>query len=162
MLKRFEKLTTSTSGVFNWVAGIAVVSMLSISAIDLIGAKLFNRPFAGSIEIIGLLGLLIIIFSLPLTQVMGGHTAVDFFVNRLSKLAQAIIASIVSLMGLFLFAIITWQMIDYGLTIQAAGGVTPIERIPLAPSIYATAACTLLMCFVFLVSLFKTIKGARK
>lgn len=168
-LDRFEKLANSASGVFYWVACGGIVALLlltfvdltayKLSSVDWIGQNLFRWTWAGGYEITGLLGLVTISFAIALTQVLQGHVAVDFFVKRFTKRAQAVIAGIVSLFGLVLFALATWQMYDYGLILQATGRITPMEKIPLAPFAYAAAACALLMFFVLLVALLRSVKG---
>lgn len=161
MIGRLEKLVSSVSGFFNWIAGAAAVAMLLVSSVDLIGANVF-RPLPGAIEITSLLGLLIISFALPLTQVLEGHTAVDFFVSRLRRRARNVIAPIVSFFGCILFAMVTWQMIEHGFYMLNSGEVTAIERIPLWPFAFTTAICTLLMCLVLIATIMREIKGVLK
>lgn len=158
-LDRVEKLANSTGSALRQVARVAIVAMLLITCADVIGYKLFGQSIIGSAEIIGLLGLVTVSFSLLYVQVLRGHIEIDFFVTRLPKRAQAVIASIVSLFGLVLFGLLTWQIYDYGRIAQASGRVSGIMEIPLSPLAYAMAACCLLVCVPLLVVLLRSIKG---
>ncbi|MFC1905349.1 TRAP transporter small permease [Chloroflexota bacterium] len=158
----FEKIINSASSVSNWLAHGALLAMLLLTAVDLAAYKLLRWSFGGSYEISGVLGLLIVVFALPHTQIVKGQIAVDFFVSRMPKRAQKVLAVLISLLGLFLFILITWQMLVYGLELGAEGRVTPIERIPLHPFAYITVACSALMSLVILVDLIKLFKGAEQ
>jgi len=161
-LERCEKRVNSVSNVFSLVSSVALVVMLLLGSVDFIGAKLFNLPVPGAVEMTGLLGLVIASFAIAFTQVLQGHTSIDFLVNRLPKRSKAVIASIVSLFGLVLFALIVWQMYSGGRTFQTTGRITSIVHIPLAPFAYAIAVCCLLTCLVLLVTLVRSIKGVVK
>ena len=150
------------SRVAGVVAIVFLLVMMLFTVTDVILRYFFNAPIFGTYEMVELLLIVAGTWAMAACQIERRHITVGLLVERLPHRYQVVIRSIALFLSLGLYAIITWQMIDYGLTIQAAGGVTPIERIPLAPSIYATAACTLLMCFVLLVSLFKLVKGVRK
>lgn len=161
-LDSFEKLAGAVSLALNRVACVAIIAMVSLATIDFIGVKVFRWGFAGSFEMVGLFGLIIVIFALPYTQLLRGHAEIDFVVNRLPKRAQAVIDSVVFLFALVLFALVTWQMFDYGGTLQASGGVTMTQGLPLSPFAYATASCCLVMCVILAVALVRGLKGGGK
>lgn len=156
---RLAKLTDSTSMVFNWVACVAMVAMLLLAAVDLVGIKVFKWNFAGAFEIIGLLGLILVAFAIPHTQVEKGHIAIDILTNLLPKRAQAFFDVFISLLILVLFAPMTWQMYIYGLRLQAQGAVSATQRLPLEPLAYASAVCFLLMCLVLIVQIVRAVRG---
>ena len=159
---RLDRSTKATSLAFNWVACGAMVAMMLLATVDLVGIKVFRWRFAGAFEVIGLLGLISVAFAISYTQVKQGHVAVDFVTTLLPKRAQAVIDSIIPLIALVIFTIMTWQMFAIGQRFQTQGGVTTTERIPTAPFAYATVACALLMCVVLVVQFVKAIKGAIK
>ncbi len=159
---RLAKLTDSTSEVFNWVASAAMVAMLLLATVDLVGIKVFKWNFAGAFESVGLLGLILICFAIPHTQLQKGHIAIDILTNRLPKRIQAFFDVFISLLILILFAPMTWQMFIYGLRLQDQGAVSATQRIPLEPFAYASAACFLLMCLVLVVQAVIAFRGVIK
>src|SRR4030043_2205539 len=108
-LDRFEKVINSLSTWLNWVAGVGLVAMLALIVADIIGAKLFKWPIPGGIEMVGFLGVVIATFAIAQTQVLHGHIEVEFVVTRLPKAAQKVISCFVHLLGMALFALLSWQ-----------------------------------------------------
>jgi len=160
ILDRFGKWTGSLSNGFAWVALIAVIFMVLFSTIDLLAHKIAPTvwTFGGAMEITGILGLVMVIFAIPLTQLMNMHTAVDFLTNYLSKRVNRILAIIISFLSAGLFAVGAWQMFKYGQVTQAGGNATPLVHIPQAPFAYAGAVCFFLECLVLLVTMANLVK----
>jgi TRAP-type C4-dicarboxylate transport system permease small subunit len=163
-LDRFEKINNILGDAFAWVSGTALVALVLLSAVDMVAHKLFPTKwlFAGAFEVSGLLAVLIASFAIPFTQLVHGHTDIDFFVNKLPKRAQTILAFVFTFFTLALFAVMTWQMTDFARGVQLSGRVSQLEEIPLAPLAYAAAVCFLLMCSVVLAALIRLGKGERK
>jgi len=147
-LKVFEKFVNSVSGWLNWVAIAAFVAMVMLIVVDVLGGKLLHHPVQGSFEVTGFLGLIIIAFALPFTQLLRGHIEVDFFAEKLPKRAQTIIANVISLFCIALFAMMVWQMFDYARNSQISGRVTVVQGIALYPFAYAAASCFFVVCLV--------------
>ena len=166
-MDRFEKISKGASLVSFWVACGASVGLLLLTSFDLIadhlsdlvGRNVFNWTWAGGYEITGLLGLLIVGFAIPYTQIIRGHVAVDFFARRMPPRARNIISIFTTSLVLAIFALIIRQMLLYGRIIQDAGETTAMEAIPLAPFAYAMAFAALLMCLVLVMTLIKSVKG---
>ena len=154
--------------VLFWLACGASVGLLLLTSVDLlldhlsdlIGRDVFNWTWAGGYEITGLLGLLIVGFSIPYTQVIRGHVAVDFFARRMRPAVRNIVSIVTTSFILVIFAFIIRQMYLYGGIIQEAGVTTAMESIPFAPFAYALAFAALVMCIVLVVILIKSVKGA--
>ena len=162
-LERFEKLANLVSGWLNWITVAGLILMSLITVVDVIGAKLFTAPIIWSFEVTALLGLVILVFALAFTQVNRGHIEIEFATMRLPIRAQTVIGAVVALVGMALFAVITWQMFDYALTLQKAGRVTHMEEIPLFPFAYGAAFCFLMVFLVLLLQFFKVVaKVVRK
>ena len=76
---RFERFVLYLTHTFNWIAAGAVIAMMLLTSADVI-LRLFRRPITGAYEIVGLLGAIVISFSLAYTSVEKGHIAVEFLV----------------------------------------------------------------------------------
>lgn len=160
-MDRFEKFIYSLSNYFNWVAGIALVLMLTWIVADIIGNKLFNWPVPGSIEIVSFLGVMVIGFAIAYTQVLRGHIEVEFVVMRLPKAVQQIINLIVSFLGMLLFALLSWQSTVYGLELRASGEVSMTQEIPFYPFVFCLALCCLVVCLILIVQILRLISDMR-
>jgi len=162
-IARFEKFAISFSQWLCWVAGAGLVLMLSLTAADIIGIKIFKHPIPGAIEIVAFLGIVVTAFAIAYTQVLKAHIRVEFFVTRLPKRLQASITAFVSLLGIILFGLLAWQSYDFGHILQTTGEVSMTQGIPFYPFVYAIAFCCLPVCLVLLVELLQSaMKAGRK
>ena len=150
-MAKLEKIVTIISSWLNWIAGIALVSMLLLIILDITGAKLFKSPIPGGIEMVGLLSVAIIAFSLAKTQILRGNIEVEFFVDRLPSTVQRIISIIVFSFGIVFFILLTWQSFKYGYTLQMKGEVSMTQGIALYPFIYIISFCALSVVLVLVV-----------
>jgi TRAP-type C4-dicarboxylate transport system permease small subunit len=150
MLKKLERFNGSLSG---WTAAIgfaAIVFMIVLTAVDVLGSKLFLRPVPGSLDMMALAQLIAVSFAAALTLVEQRHVAVEFFVLLLPKRLRTLIDCAVQLLGLALFAVLAWRLADLGYFYQAGNETSPTIRIPLGPFAYIAAAAMVPVCLVFL------------
>lgn len=154
-LERFEKLVNLASGWLNWITLAGLVVMTLVTVVDVVGAKLFRAPLLWSYDVTCLLGLVVLVFALAFTQLKRGHIEIEIVTTRLPIRAQTVISAAVALIGMALFAVMTWQMFDFALTLQKAGRATPIGDIPLSPFAYGATFCFLAIFLVLLLQFFK-------
>ncbi len=157
-LERLDKWAKLISKWLSWVAGAGLVAMLGLTVADIIGVKIFNTSVAGSIETVALLGVVITAFGMAFTQSQHSNIQVEFFVTKLPKRVRAVCGVIASLLGVVLFALLSYQSFKYGHSLQQSGEVSMTSRIPTYPFVYALAFCCIPLCFVLLVELLKSIK----
>lgn len=161
-LKNLEKLVNSVSGWLNWVTLAGLVVMSLVTVIDVVSHKLFHSSILWAYDLTSLLGLVVLVFALAFTQVKRGHIEIDLVTNRVSERAQLIISSVINLLGVALFAAMTWQMGDFALNLQETGRGSSVQNIPLAPFGYATAFCFLVLCLTLVLQLIKSVIEAVK
>lgn len=161
-IERLEKFTSSLSRWLNWIAGIGLVGMLGLTVADVIGIKLLKNPIPGAIEIVALLGVVVTAFAIAYTYVLRGHIQVEFLVMRLPARAKSIIASVVTLLGLILFALLAWRSYEYGRVLQTTGEVSMTQGIPFYPFVHGMAFCCIPVCLLLLVEFIKLIMKAVK
>ena len=148
--ERFEKFVNFTSEWLNWQAVVGLAAMSLLTAIDVIAAKIFHAPIVWAYEVTGLLGLVIVFFAVAYTQKIRGHIEIEFVSMRLPVSVQKISAAIAALLGMAVFAFMSWQMFDFALSLQAAGRITPIQKIPLSPFAFASTFCFVAVFLVLL------------
>ena len=149
-LEKFEKSNRRISGWFEWIGLIGLLVMMFITCIDVIGAKLFLRPVLGAIDIVQLAQLVAISFAVASALILGRHVQVEFFVILLPKRVQAVIDSIIHLLGLSLFILITWRLCVHAYSLQTGDEVSATALIPLSPFAYGIALASIPVCLVFL------------
>jgi TRAP-type C4-dicarboxylate transport system permease small subunit len=152
-----EKQILSTAGLFNWLAAGALVVMMALTCCDVV-LRFFRHPIPGTYEIVGLLGTMIISFSLAYTTAEKGHIAVEFIVSRFGRKVQSGIDAVNNFLALLLFAVITWQSALYALDLKASKEVSLTVQIPIHPFVFGIAAGCGLVCFVLALDLYKSIR----
>jgi TRAP-type C4-dicarboxylate transport system permease small subunit len=155
-----EKQILSTVDLFNWVAAGALVIMMVITCCDVV-LRFFRHPIPGTYEIVGLLGTVIISFSLAYTTAQKGHIAVEFIVSKFGRRAQNSIDAVNDFLALILFALITWQSALYALDLKASNEVSLTVQIPIHPFVFGISLGCGLVCFVLALDLYKSIRRVR-
>lgn len=140
----------------NMIAAIAIVIMMSLTCADVI-LRLFRKPVPGTYEMVSFLGAIVVSFALAHTSVEKGHVAVSLIVRLFPARVQAVIESMIAVLGMILFGLIAWQSLLYGLDCQRVGEVSLTLQIPFYPVIYGVAFGSAAVCFVLLVDLINAI-----
>jgi TRAP-type C4-dicarboxylate transport system permease small subunit len=139
-----------------WIGAIGILTMMVITCLDVLGAKILLRPVFGSIDIVMLAQVVAISFGTASALILGRHVSVEFFVILLPKRAQAAVAIIVDLLGLLLFGLILWRLTIYGYYMLTGGEVSATARIPLYPFAYGISLAAVPVCLVFLIDLVRS------
>jgi len=156
-LEKFEQFNRRISGWIEWIGFGAIVFMMTLTCVDVIGAKIFQAPVFGALDAMMLIQLIAISFAIAMTLIIGRHVKVEFFVPLLPKRLQAIIDCIVYFLQLALFVTIVWRLFQYAYHLQSGGEQTPTALIPMYPFAYAAALAFIPVCLVFLQQLLSSI-----
>ena len=158
MLDKFEKFNRQLSGWFEGIGLAGMLLMMVITCIDVVGAKVFHWRLFGAIDTVMLSQTVAIAFAASMALILGRHIQVHFFIDRLPRRAQAVIDSIVLLLGLGLFSLIIWQLCVLGYTFQTSGEHSQSAYIPYYPFAYGIVLASIPICLVLLLEFLKSIK----
>lgn len=159
LMKRLERFTKRISALFNWVALAALTIMLVIVSADIAGAKFFNKPFPGAMDVVSLLGLLLIGFSVSQTYLMGRHIKVDFISILLPAPVRKIIQSLSIGLCILFFTAAVWRLFLYARYFQTHGESSLTVNVPLAPFAYALGVAFIPMITALFIQLYRVWKG---
>jgi TRAP-type C4-dicarboxylate transport system permease small subunit len=148
MVEKLEKTIHTVSGWFEWVGVAALLTIMAITCIDVIGAKLFLKPVFGAIDIVMLSQAVAISFAAAMSLIVGRHIQVEFFVMRLPRRAQAVIDSFIHFFGLFFFSLVVWRLCVHGYSFQAGGEASATIYIPFYPFTYGIALAIVPVCIL--------------
>jgi len=157
VLGKFERFNHRLSGWCEWLGIAAMLLMMVITCIDVVGAKVFKWPLLGALDIVMLSQIVAISFAAGMTLILGRHIRVEFLFALLPRRAQAVIHSVVLLLGLGLFIMIIWRLCVLGYSFQTSGEYSPTAYIRLYPFAYAIALASVPVCLVFLVEFLKSL-----
>ncbi|MDZ7698836.1 MAG: TRAP transporter small permease [Deltaproteobacteria bacterium] len=157
----FEKGVHRLTDLLNLVAGACLVAMTILTCADVV-LRLFRHPILGTYEIIGFLGATVAGFAMAYTTVKGGHVAVAVVVMRLSPRVQKVIFIITQLLGMVLFALLTWECVKYGNDLRTSGEVSLTLELPFFPVLYGLSLSAFMVCLVLWMDLWRVFTKRRE
>ena len=157
-MKYFEAFVNGLANQANWIAAGSIIVMMVLTTLDVI-LRNFRVPIPGTYEIIGMLGALVISFSLAYTSLEKGHIAVEFLVQKLSVKAQNIITAFVEFTGFLFFIIVSWQSYIYAAGLRASGEVSMTLQLPTYPFVLGVSLGCAILTLVLLKEFIKALKG---
>jgi TRAP-type C4-dicarboxylate transport system permease small subunit len=152
-IRSFEKGVRLLSSFFNLFAAASLTAIIVLTCIDVSMRYFFNRPLAGTYDLVSLMGAVIAAFAMPYTMMMKGHVAVDLLVRKLSNKKKRAVETVTHITGILLFLIMVWQSFSLASDMKTVGEVTPTMQLPFYPIVYAMSACFLVLCLAILVNL---------
>ena len=161
MLDKFERFNRRLADWFEWIGLPGLLVMMAITCIDVVGAKVFRWRLLGAIDIVMLAQIVAIAFAASMALILGRHIQVEFFIKLLPRRAQAVINSVVLLLGLGLFMVIMWRLSVLGHLLQTSGDYSATIRIPYYPFAYGIALASIPVCLVFLLEFLKSLTKKR-
>jgi len=162
-MSRFEKILTLVTRWLNWMAAAALLAVVVIVCANVMGRGFFGTPVKGTVDIVGLLGAVIIGWAIAYTQSLKGHIRIDLLVQRLPPRLQCIVDSVIDLISLALFGLISWQTILFTDANFEVGELSEVLRLPITLFSAVVATGCLALTLVLLLDLIKSVsKAVRK
>lgn len=158
MISKFEKFNRRISGWFEWIGLAGMLVMMTITCVDVVGAKVFKSPILGAIDIVQLSQLVAISFAAGMMVVLGKHIQVDFIFRLLPRPARSVINGLILIVLLGFHIVIIWQVCVLGYSFQTSGEGTMTVYIPIYPFIYGIAFAFIPVCLVLLLEFIKSLK----
>ncbi len=157
----FGKWIDALSTWLCWVSALCIVGMMLLTSSDVV-LRYLGYPIKGTYDIVGLLGALVVAFPIARTQVLNRHVSMDFMAQRKSWLARGIAKLVSFVLGIAVYALITWQLIAFAAKLKSIGRVSDTVEIPLYPFVYAIAIAFLLTCLVLLAQFFLFVRTGKE
>jgi len=149
-LEKFACFNQRFSFLIEWIGLAAFFMMMLITCFDVTGSKVFKMPLSGALDMVMLAQLVAMSFAVGSGLILKKHVEVEFFIPLMPKILQRIVDCIVNFLGLFLFLIITWRLIEYGYSLQTGNEVSPTIRVPLYPFAYGAAFAFIPVSLIYL------------
>ena len=136
--KRISKKLGWLSSKLAYVGAVALFVMMCLTAADVIGRYLFNRPITGVFELTEYLVLILIFSFIGYTQSQKGHVAVDLLSTKFPGSIRTIIEICNHIACLLLMGLITWMGVEKALELKEVGEASPNLQIPAPPIFQST------------------------
>jgi TRAP-type C4-dicarboxylate transport system permease small subunit len=157
----FQKHSLLLARRLDMIAAVAIFAMMALTCTDIFLRYFFRRPIPGTYEIVALLWAVAVSFAMAHTLAKKGHVAVSLIVQMFPKRFQGIVESFISIFGIILFGLITWQSILYGIDCQRAGEVSLTLELPFYPIIYGVALGAAVVCLVLIIDLANALSNVK-
>jgi TRAP-type C4-dicarboxylate transport system permease small subunit len=146
------------SRLINIIGGGSLAFIMFLTVADII-LRSFRRPIIGTYELVAFSGAVVIGFSVPYTSWMRGHVYTDFLILRFSQKIRNIFNIITRCLGIWLFFMIGWNLIKYGMDLKKAGEVSLTLTMPFYPIAYGVGVCCFIQCLVMVCDILKIFGG---
>jgi len=155
----FERIVRLLSKFCDRIAQAGIFAMLLLVVGNILGRKVW-KPIYGTFDFVGFISAILVTFAIPYCAMQRGHTQVELVVERFSERVQGIIGSIIGILSLGIFSLVTWQCIVLANDMRRAGELSMTALIPFYPYIYGIAFGCALLCLVILFDLIKSVVKA--
>lgn len=140
------------------VAGFALVFMMTLTTCDVI-LRGFGKPIIGTYEMVAFTGGVVIGFATPITSWMRGQIFVDFFYQKFPKVSQNVLNIFTRLLGIVLFAVISWNLMFMARDMYRSGEVSLTLQLPFYPVAYGIGFALIVQIFVLICDIIKIAEG---
>jgi len=159
ILEKFESILLKSSKIFSAAGVVFFLLVFFISLLDILGSKILNLPFPGVIELIGYFQAVMIVFALAFTQLINQHVRVEMVFSRLPGTLQSLLEVLTSIILFLLFAVLVWQFVSYGITLQRSGQYSITLGLPIHYIVWIMALALVLSSLVFFLDFIRAIGG---
>lgn len=129
-MEETKGLLPLTEKIMRVIAAVCLVGMAAMTGADVFLRGAFNTPIFGCEEIVAILGVIAVGFSLPYAHYQKSHIGVEILVRRLPRRVRNAVELVTNLATLFLVGIITWRMFLYAGTLAESGEVSMNLELP--------------------------------
>lgn len=147
--------------VLNWIGCAALLTMMFLTAADVLSRKLVGRSILGTVELTEFLMLIVVFFAMGLTEISGSNVRVDLIMERLSPRLGRWVDSITRAASCALFGTMTWSTLAYARIMRASQEVSQDLYVPVWPFVYVVALGLALLTLVLLLQWLGTFWGRR-
>jgi TRAP-type C4-dicarboxylate transport system permease small subunit len=140
-----------------WISGVVIGILMCMVFADVFGRYVLNRPIKGNQDIVVMLLVVAIFLAVGYTQLKKGHIGVELLYARLSGRTQVILDIFNYLLGVIIYGLMAWQLIQRAWNIWTSTKPPPttfVLPIPHAPFILTAGIGALVLCLVLIVGIF--------
>ncbi len=157
----FWKIVQTVSTKMKALGAVCLVGMSLLTCADVVG-RFFRHPIFGSVELVTLMSVFAVAFSLPFTHETRGHFGVELFVSRLPRKKRAVVDIATACISVAFFGLVTWRMFDYAWKMKASGEVSMNLELPEYLAILLVAFCFVTFSLMIVRGLFEKIEELKR
>jgi TRAP-type C4-dicarboxylate transport system permease small subunit len=156
VLDWLERIVSYVNHKATWLAYVAITAMMAFVFTDVI-LRYFGHPTSGSNDVVQLLSVIAVSFAMGYTYVLKRHPTISLVVGRLPVIPRRVIRSIVAVLCLGLFVLLSKESFVLARHLWVNNEGTMTLGIPVAPLVYCVAIGSVLMCLVCTTDLLRSL-----
>jgi len=153
------KIIYALNRYIGYVATSFLILMMLLTVVDVAGRYFFNSPITGTTEISKLMMIIVVFPALGWCALARKHVRVELIVSHFSPRVQAIINSIILLIALGIYVIITWRSF---LEAEVVNRQTSLLQLSFTPFYWVMSVGFALFCLAIAVMVIENIAEAIK
>ena len=150
-MKRFDVVLQRALGV---TSAVVLFAMMLVTAVDVAGRYLFNKPIAGGFELTEILLAALIYCGLPLVSARREHIVIDTFDPMFSKALKRGLDMVAEVVCAVALAGVGWLIFLRANRVAEYGDTTSVLKLPLAPVVYLMAVMITVAAVIHLLLIF--------
>jgi len=150
-MKRFDVVLQRALGV---TSAVVLFAMMLVTAIDVAGRYVFNKPIPGGFELTEILLAALIYCGLPLVSARREHIVIDTFDPMFSKALKRGLDMVAEVVCAVALAGVGWLIFLRANRIVEYGDTTSVLKLPLAPVVYLMAVMITVAALIHLLLIF--------
>ncbi len=159
-----DSLTRFTRNLSRYLEGVGVIFFLIMflaNLVDVVGAKFFRWPLPGALEIISFSQVIAISFAIAFGLFLGTHLKIEFLAEKLPFPVKRALDLFVSVCCLLLFVLLFYHGFKYARSLQVAGEIGSVSKLPFYPFAYGFAISTIPIILYYFIELIKNLRMRR-
>jgi tripartite ATP-independent transporter DctM subunit len=154
----FKGILTRASWVSTTAGCIAIIVSILVTIFDVIGRSTGHAILPGTIELIGVLLIIVFFSGMAYTELNNKHVKVNILVEKFPPTAKLVVNSSGQLISAVIISIISWQSVVQGIFTLDNSMNTGVLHIPLWPFAILTAFFMALFTLAVLANLFESLR----
>ena len=150
-MKRFDVVLQRALGV---TSAVVLFALMLITAVDVAGRYLFNKPIAGGFELTEILLAALIYCGLPLVSARREHIVIDTFDPMFSRAVKRGLDMVAEVVCAVALAGVGWLIFLRANRVAEYGDTTSVLKLPLAPVVYLMAVMITVAALIHLLLIF--------
>lgn len=123
----------------HYVAGAALLGILFLTVADIIGRSAFRRPVPGTVEMTGMILVVVVFMAVAHSEDMGDHITIDLLYERAGTRLRLFLDVFADLLTIAVVGLLSYQLYQFTLRNQASGAETPVLDLPVWPFVLVAA-----------------------
>lgn len=106
VMRKIDKLLEHFLSIMDGIAAISIFLIMFLITADVLSRVCFNRPFAGTAEIVSSIIIIVCFLEIPYVAVKGAHVRTTMLYDKVGKRGKLIIDMVAAMLGVLVYAFI--------------------------------------------------------